>query len=107
MSYKIAINGFGRIGRLFFRTSYRQKEFEIVAVNDITSPQTLAHLLKYDSVFGKLGASVEVKENSLLVDGKEIKVFSQRDPERLPWKDLGVNLVVEATGIFRKRNSSN
>jgi glyceraldehyde 3-phosphate dehydrogenase len=106
MSYKIAINGFGRIGRNFFRTSYKQEEFEIVAVNDITSPQTLAHLLKYDSVFGRFEASVEVKEDCLLVDGKEVKVFSKKDPDCLPWKDLGVNLVVESTGIFRKREGA-
>lgn len=103
MSYKVAINGFGRIGRNFFRTSIEQSDFEIVAFNDITSPGTLAHLLKYDSVFGKFDKDVQVKENSLLIDGKEVKVFSERNPEHLPWKELGVDLVVESTGLFRKR----
>ncbi len=106
MSFKVAINGFGRIGRNFFRASQQQKDFEIVAFNDITSPATLAHLLKYDSLFGKFGKEIIVREDSLLIDGKEVKVFAQKDPEQLPWKELGIDLVVESTGFFRKRNDA-
>lgn len=103
MKYKVAINGFGRIGRNFFRASMDQTDFEIVAFNDITSAATLAHLLKYDSLFGKFDKEIQVKENSLVIDGKEIQVFAIRNPEELPWKELGVDLVVESTGLFRKR----
>lgn len=103
MSYKVAINGFGRIGRNFFRTSMEQTSFEIVAINDITSPATLAHLLKYDSIFGRFNGNVQAKENSIAVNGKEIKVFAQKDPAELPWKALGVDLVVESTGVFKNR----
>ncbi len=108
MSYKVAVNGFGRIGRNFLRTSFDQDTFEIVAINDITSADTLAHLLKYDSIFGKYEKNIAVSQtgNSIVVDGKEIKVFAERDPENLPWKELGVDLVVEATGIFRKRDEA-
>lgn len=103
MSYKIAINGFGRIGRNFFRASMDQTSFEIVAINDITSPATLAHLLKYDSLFGRFDGKVEAKENSIVVNGKEIKVFARKDPAELPWKALGIDLVVESTGVFKNR----
>lgn len=106
MSYKVAINGFGRIGRNFFRTSQEQTDFEIIAINDITSAATLAHLLKYDSVFGKFDKEIKVLENAIVVDGKEIKVYAERDPEKLPWAELGIDLVVEATGIFRKRDGA-
>lgn len=106
MSFKIGINGFGRIGRNFFRASTGQDVFEITAINDITSPETLAHLLKYDSVFGRFNKKVEVKANSIIVDGKEIKVFAQKDPETLPWKELGIDIVLESTGIFRKRDEA-
>lgn len=106
MSYKVAINGFGRIGRNFFRAGIDQDVFDIVAINDITSPQTLAHLLKYDSVFGKFEKEVEAKENSIVVDRKEIKVFAQKDPANLPWQELGIDLVVESTGLFRKREDA-
>jgi glyceraldehyde 3-phosphate dehydrogenase len=106
MSFKIGINGFGRIGRNFFRASIGQDVFEITAINDITSPETLAHLLKYDSIFGRFNKKVEAKENSIIVDGKEIKVFARKDPETLPWKDLGIDIVVESTGIFRKRDEA-
>jgi len=106
MSYKVAINGFGRIGRLFFRASVDQKDYEIVAVNDITSNQVLAHLLKYDSVFGKFGREVEVRENSIIVSGREIKALSEKNPENLPWRELGIDLVVESTGLFRKRDDA-
>lgn len=106
MTYKVAINGFGRIGRNLFRTSVDQTDFEIVALNDITTAQTLAHLLKYDSIFGRFEKEVEAGENHISVDGKEIRVFSERDPENLPWSDLGIGLVVESTGLFRKRNDA-
>jgi len=106
MSYKVAVNGFGRIGRNFFRASHEQTGFEIVAINDITSPATLAHLLKFDSIFGKFNKEVEVKEDSIVIEGKEVKVFAQKDPADLPWQELGIDLVIEATGLFRKRNDA-
>lgn len=104
---KVGINGFGRIGRIFFRSALQDKEFnerfEVVAVNDITNTKTLAHLLKYDSIHGVLDAKIEAKENSIVVNGKEIKVLCEKDPANLPWKDLGVEIVLESTGLFRKR----
>ena len=100
MAIKAAINGFGRIGRNAFRAALEDQELEFVAVNDITDAKTLAHLLKYDSVHGALDAEVKAKENAIVVDGREIKVFAQRDPAALPWKDLGVQVVVESTGRF-------
>lgn len=106
MTLKVAINGFGRIGRNFFRTSMDQNEFEIVAINDITSTETLAHLLKYDSVFGRFGKEIEVKQNTMVVDGKEINTYAERDPANLPWKELGIDVVIEATGFFRKRDDA-
>ena len=102
---KTGINGFGRIGRLFLRAA-AGKEADIVAINDLTDCATLAHLLKYDTVFGKYPGTVEAKEDALVVDGKEIKVLSQRDPEQLPWKDLGVQVVIEATGAFTAREGA-
>jgi glyceraldehyde 3-phosphate dehydrogenase len=106
MTYKVAINGFGRIGRNLFRASVDQDDFEIVALNDITTAETLAHLLKYDSIFGRFARKVEASENYIAVDGQEIRVFAERDPGNLPWRDLGIDLVVEATGLFRKRNEA-
>lgn len=106
MATKIGINGFGRIGRLFFRAVYKDPEFDVVALNDITDAKTLAHLLKYDSVHGILNASIEAKEDSILVDGKEIKVLSVKDPSTLPWRELGVEMVVESTGKFRSRDTA-
>ncbi|NOR15525.1 MAG: type I glyceraldehyde-3-phosphate dehydrogenase [Candidatus Aminicenantes bacterium] len=103
MSIKIGINGFGRIGRNVFRAAYKDPEVEILAVNDITNSKTLAHLLKYDSVLGIFDAEIQAEENSILVDGKEIKVFAERDPGNLPWQDLDISVVIEATGLFRKR----
>lgn len=97
---KIAINGFGRIGRSFLREAFGLPEFEIVAVNDLTDTATLAYLLKYDSVYRKYAKSVESGEGIIRVEGKEIKVFAQKDPAVLPWKDLGVDIVVESTGFF-------
>ncbi len=106
MSYKVAINGFGRIGRNFFRTSMDQKDFEIVAINDITSTNTLAHLLKYDSVFGKFGKDIKIEQDTMIVDKKRISTFAERDPGNLPWKELGIDLVIESTGLFRKREDA-
>ena len=103
MSIKVAINGFGRIGRMVYRAGLRSKEVEFVAVNDMTDARTLAHLLKYDSVHGALDAEVKAAENSILVDGRELKTFSLRDPEALPWKTLGVDVVLESTGKFTER----
>lgn len=102
MAVKVGINGFGRIGRLVFKAAIEEnaKEIEIVAVNDLTDSKTLAHLLKYDSTFGKFKGTVEAKEGALIVNGKEIKVFSQKDPALIPWKDAGVKLVIESTGRF-------
>ena len=103
MTVRIGINGFGRIGRQIFRIAWERPpgDVEVVAVNDITDTQTLATLLKYDSNYGRFPAKVEVTEGSFNVDDKEIKTFAERDPSQLPWKDLGVDVVVEATGIFR------
>jgi len=100
MSVKVAINGFGRIGRNVLRAAQNTSEFEIVAINDLTSPQTLAHLLKYDSIHGIFDADVSVTDDSILVSGKKIKVCSERDPAALPWKELGVDVVIESTGFF-------
>ncbi|MEM5811810.1 MAG: type I glyceraldehyde-3-phosphate dehydrogenase [Candidatus Aenigmatarchaeota archaeon] len=97
---RIAINGFGRIGRIFFRQAFGYKNFEIVAINDLSDTQNLAYLLKYDTVYGRYNKSVEVKDGKLVVDGKEILVLKETDPTKLPWKDLNIDLVVEATGIF-------
>jgi glyceraldehyde 3-phosphate dehydrogenase len=97
----VAINGFGRIGRSFFRAQFAQKaDFRVVAVNDLTDPKALAHLLKYDSISGRLGAEVSVDGNAIVVDGQKIQVFAERDPGNLPWADLGVDVVIESTGFF-------
>jgi glyceraldehyde 3-phosphate dehydrogenase len=106
MAIKIAINGFGRIGRLVFRAGYRNKDIEFVAINDVADAKTLAHLLKYDSIHGTLNAEVKSGNNSIIVDGKEIKTFSVREPETLPWKDLGVDVVLESTGKFTDRSGA-
>ena len=103
MSIKIGINGFGRIGRNVFRAAYKDSDIEVVAVNDITDDDTLAHLLKYDSVLGTLDAEIGAADGFLTVDGKSTKAFSERDPGNLPWKELGVTIVIESTGLFTKR----
>jgi glyceraldehyde 3-phosphate dehydrogenase len=103
MALRVAINGFGRIGRNFFRTSKGVTDFEIVAINDLTDAPTLAHLLKYDSVHGIFNAEVKAKDSSLIVDGREIKILAETSPERLPWKDLKVDMVIESTGRFTDR----
>jgi glyceraldehyde 3-phosphate dehydrogenase len=101
MPVKVGINGFGRIGRLVYRAAMDNPGLEIVAVNDVTDARTLAHLLKYDSVHGVLECNVSAEGNSIIVDGKKFEVYSEKDPSSLPWKKLGVELVVEATGKFR------
>ena len=103
MATRVGINGFGRIGRNFFRAACEDPALEMVAVNDITDARTLGHLLKYDSVHGAFKGSVEVKDSALLVNGKPVKVFASKDPAALPWKDLGVRVVVESTGRFTDR----
>src|ERR1700739_635763 len=100
MALKVGINGFGRIGRNVLRASLGNPELEIVAVNDLTSPATLAHLLKYDSSLGSLKNTVTATEDSISVDGKKIKVFAEKDPAKLPWDAEGVQVVVESTGRF-------
>ncbi|QCO98552.1 type I glyceraldehyde-3-phosphate dehydrogenase [Arthrobacter sp. 24S4-2] len=103
MTTRIGINGFGRIGRNYFRAALAQgADLEIVAVNDLTSPEALAHLLKYDSVGGRLKETVEVKDGNIVVNGNVIKVLAERDPANLPWADLNVDIVIESTGFFTK-----
>ncbi|HYB72850.1 MAG TPA: type I glyceraldehyde-3-phosphate dehydrogenase [Candidatus Sulfotelmatobacter sp.] len=106
MAIKVGINGFGRIGRNFLRACYGDQAIEIVAVNDITDAKTLGHLLKHDSVHGAFPGKVEVREDALAVDGKPLRVLAQRDPAQLPWKDLGVQVVVESTGLFTAREKA-
>ena len=100
MSIKVGINGFGRIGRNVFRAALKEEGIEIVAVNDLTDAHTLAHLLKYDSIHGTLEGEISFSENSITVNGKEIKVYAEKDPAQLPWGQLGVDIVVESTGRF-------
>jgi glyceraldehyde 3-phosphate dehydrogenase len=102
----VAINGFGRIGRIVLRQLLQRKDIEIIAINDLTTVETLGHLFKYDSIHGKVAYSVKTKEDALIVDGHEIKVLAQREPGRLPWKDFGVDIVIEATGIFKTREGA-
>src|SRR4051794_16022647 len=107
MSVRVAINGFGRIGRNVFRAAReRGSGFEIVAVNDLTSAATLAHLLRYDSVHGKYPDEIETADEGLVVAGKKVAVLSERDPASLPWADMGVEIVVESTGFFTKREGA-
>lgn len=110
MAVKVGINGFGRIGRNFYRAGMKNKDIkdiEIVAVNDLPVPtKVLAHLLKYDSILGNLDAQVEAKESSLVVNGKELKILNHKDPSEIPWKDLGVEVVLESTGVFRTKEKA-
>jgi len=106
MSLKVAINGFGRIGRMVFRAGLNNADIEFVAVNDLTDPPTLAHLLKYDSVHGILDADISHTDHSLIVNGKEIEIYTEKEPARLPWKDIGVETVFECTGLFRERDKA-
>ena len=104
MAVRVGINGFGRIGRNVFRAAHEAgADVEIVAVNDLTDAKTLGHLLKYDSVFGPFPGEVSVSDGSLIVNGNEVKVLSERDPAALPWGDLNVDVVIESTGFFTKR----
>jgi len=103
MAIRVGINGFGRIGRLVFKAAYRNPKVMIVGINDITDAKTLAHLLKYDSIHGRFPSTVAADGNNLVVDGKPIPVTAEKDPANLPWKKYGVTVVIESTGIFRKR----
>jgi glyceraldehyde 3-phosphate dehydrogenase len=103
MAIQVGINGFGRIGRNLFRAALNEPEINFVAVNDLTDPKTLAHLLKYDSIHGRFEGTVEAGDGEIIVNGKAIKVLSERDPANLPWGKLGVDIAVESTGIFTKR----
>ena len=103
MAVRVAVNGFGRIGRVFFRAALESKDIEVVAVNDLADARTLAHLLKHDSVHGPLRAEMAVKGEAILVDGRETRVCSVKDPATLPWRELGVDIVVESTGVFRDK----
>lgn len=107
MTIKVGINGFGRIGRLLYRAAIeRNADIDFVAINDLADAKTNAHLLKYDSVHGRFNGTVEVKDGTLIVNGKSLKVLAQKDPSVLPWKDLGVFLAVESTGLFTKREGA-
>ncbi len=106
MPVKVGINGFGRIGRNVFRRCLRDKEIEIAAINDITDAYTLAHLLKYDSLYGILDANIKARDGAIDVDGREVKVFAEREPARIPWGELGVDIVLECTGLFRSRDKA-
>lgn len=105
---KIAINGFGRIGRLVFRRIFEENagKIEVVAINDLTDAKTLAHLLKHDTALGKFKAEISVKGNEILVNGRSIPVYAERDPKNLPWKSLGIDVVVESTGFFRTKETA-
>jgi glyceraldehyde 3-phosphate dehydrogenase len=106
MALKVAINGFGRIGRMVFRAGLKNETMEFVAINDLTDPSTLAHLLKYDSVHGILDADISSTEHSLIVNGKEIEIYTEREPGKLPWGDLGIETVMECTGLFRDKEKA-
>src|SRR4029079_1445477 len=106
MPVRVGINGFGRIGRNIMRAALGDKNIDFVAINDLTSAKTLAHLLKYDSVLGNLHAQVEARQDSIAVEGDECRVLSMGDPAQLPWKDLGVDVVFESTGLFTDRDSA-
>ncbi len=104
---KIAINGFGRIGRLAMRAILdKYPEIDVVAINDLTDAKTLAHLFKYDSVHKIFGGTVETKEDAIVINGKDVKIFAERDPEQLPWKEMGVEIVLECTGVFRTKEKA-
>ena len=106
MAHKIGINGFGRIGRLLLRAGLRDNSVEVTAINDLTDARTLAHLLKYDSIHGVLGAEVKADGNDIMLDGRRIQVISEKDPAKLPWKSLGVDIAVECTGRFTDRDKA-
>ena len=101
MSVKVGINGFGRIGRHTLRALQDRREVEIAAINDLTDSATLAHLLQYDSLYGKFPGTVEVQGDKLLINGRPVKILAEAEPEKLPWRELGVEIVIDATGKFR------
>ncbi len=103
MAIRVAINGFGRIGRLVFKGMQEDSDIEVLAINDITDASTLAHLLKYDSVHGSYPVPVKAEGNTLIAGKRQVKIFAEKDPSKLPWRDLGVDIVIESTGIFRDR----
>jgi len=103
---KVAINGFGRIGRLVYRQIYKMDGIDVVAINDLTSPKVLAHLLKYDSAQGRFDADVKSSENSIIVNGEEVKIYAQKNPAEIPWKDHGVDVVLECTGFFTDKDKA-
>ena len=103
---RIAINGFGRIGRIFFRHAFGNPELEFVAINDLGSPENMAHLLKYDTVYGPYDKSVEAKNGELIVNGKKIQILREKDPTLLPWKNLNIDIVIESTGVFDSRDKA-
>ncbi|KPL18049.1 MAG: glyceraldehyde-3-phosphate dehydrogenase [candidate division Zixibacteria bacterium SM23_81] len=106
MAVRIAINGFGRIGRMVYRDGMKNSKLDIVAVNDLTDTKTLAHLLKYDSVHGVMDVEVRAQEGAILVGGAQVQAFAEKDPEKLPWGELGVDVVIESTGKFRSREDA-
>ncbi len=106
MAVKVAVNGFGRIGRMAFRAAYERDDIEIVALNDLTDPHTLAHLLKYDSVHGTLKPEITADKDNIIIDGKNIRVTSEKDPNTLPWRDFGIDIVLECTGLFREKTQA-
>jgi glyceraldehyde 3-phosphate dehydrogenase len=106
LATKVAINGFGRIGRLVYRHAFNDPRFDVVAVNDLTSPTIIAHLLKYDSVHGRFPGQVSPMETGIKVDAKTLDVLSEKDPGKLPWQKLGVDVVIESTGLFTKRDDA-
>jgi len=106
VAIKVGINGFGRIGRMFLRAALTKKDIEVVAVNDITDASTLAHLLKYDSIHGKLRHELKVEGSTIFLDGKPLQVLAERDPAKLPWSKLGVQVVIESTGLFTARDKA-
>src|SRR5882724_7810422 len=103
---RVAINGFGRIGRVSFRLMLERENIEIVAINDLTDSKTLAHLLKYDSVHGIINADITHEEKAIIVNGKKINVYAEKDPVSLPWKELGIDVVIESTGLFLTKETA-
>ncbi|HOL17581.1 MAG TPA: glyceraldehyde 3-phosphate dehydrogenase NAD-binding domain-containing protein, partial [Bacillota bacterium] len=102
----VGINGFGRIGRLVFRNAVGRENFKITAINDLVDSATLAHMLKYDSNYGQMEGEIKAGQDHLLINGEMVKVFSEKDPAKIPWKESGVDLVIESTGRFRKRETA-
>jgi glyceraldehyde 3-phosphate dehydrogenase len=103
---KVAINGFGRIGRLVYRQIYKMEGIEVVAINDLTSPKVLAHLLKYDTAQGRFGADVKATDNSIVVNGEEVKIYAQKNPAEIAWKNHDVDVVLECTGFFTDKDKA-